>query len=351
VAEQVIHENARTARADIVAERLVYTAAKTAAISPVPLPRLGAKDILIQALKSGISRGTESLVFAGKVPRSEWERMRCPHQTGDFSFPLSYGYALVAHVLETGEDVENIAPGERVFVLHPHQSHAVVGADMANKIPASIPSRRAVLAANMETALNAIWDSGLTADDGDKKIAVIGGGVVGLLTGFLAQKTTGAPVTLIDIDATKRKAANALGLSFSSPQEVVAGYDVIFHTSASGSGLQTALGLAAFEGLIVEMSWYGDKEISLKLGGAFHSQRLRMIASQVGHVSPSRRVSTTYRARMAEAIGFLDDPTLDALLEDEIAFKALPQHLERIFGPTSQTLCQVVDYEINPSGD
>jgi len=351
VAEQVIHENARTTRADIVAERLVYTAAKTAAISPVPLPRLGKKDILIQALKSGISRGTESLAFAGKVPSSEWERMRCPHQTGDFSFPLSYGYALVARVTATGDDVENIAPGERVFVLHPHQSHAVVGADMANKIPASIPSKRAVLAANMETALNAIWDSGLTSNVGDKKIAVIGGGVVGLLTGLLARKITGAPVALIDIDETKRKAAEAFGLSFSSPQKAAVGYDVIFHTSANGGGLQTALELAAFEGVIVEMSWYGDKEITLKLGGAFHSQRLQIIASQVGHVSPSRRANTTYRARMAEAIGFLGDPALDALLEDEIAFKALPQHLERILGPTSKTLCQVVDYEINPTGD
>ena len=274
--------------------------------------------------------------------------MRCPHQLGEFSFPISYGYALVGEVIETGKDVKHLVQGNIVFALHPHQSHALIDATYANKVPDAVPPQRAVLAANMETALNALWDSDVTPDD---TVSVIGAGVVGLLTAYLVSKIVQTKVAIIDVDPTKHDVAQALGLSFFLPQEAPKHNNVIFHTSANGEGLKTALRLAAFEGRIIEMSWYGDKEISLDLGGAFHSQRLQIISSQVGHISPSRRATTTYAQRMAEALSLLSDPVLDALLESEIAFKALPDHLDRILGPNSNALCQVVNYETNPSGD
>lgn len=343
MAERLDHENEKTARA----ERLVYLAPETAGIESAALSSLGEDDVLVEALYSGISRGTESLVFGGKVPEGEWERMRCPHQSGDFSFPLSYGYALSGKVAATGSGVRTLSPGDRVFVLHPHQNRMIVRAGMANRIPDGVPSRRAVLAANMETALNAVWDSGLEMGD---KATVIGAGVVGLLTAYLARKTAERDVAIVDIDERKRRAAEALGLSFALPGQAPADNRIVFHTSASAAGLQAALALATFEGRIVEMSWYGEREVSLRLGGAFHSQRLQIVSSQVGHVSPARRAATSYAERMAEALRLLKDPALDALLEDAIFFKALPGQLARILGPGSATLCQVVDYD-TPTGD
>lgn len=352
MAERIDHKNESGARGEPVAQRLVYGAAMKASIDHAPLPARGNNDVLLQSLKSGISRGTESLVFAGKVPRDEWQRMRCPHQVGEFSFPVSYGYGLVAQVLETGPDVNHLVAGDIVFALHPHQSYAVIDASMANKIPDNTPPRRAVMGANMETALNAFWDSQATPND---KVCVIGAGVLGFLTAFVVQKMTQSPVAIIDIDETKRDVAHALSLPFFLPDNAPIDNSVIFHTSANGAGLQTALNLAAFEGRVIEMSWYGDKEISLQLGGAFHSQRLQIISSQVGHVSPTRRATTSHAQRMTEALSLLSDPALDRLLEKEITFRALPNHLNRILGPNSNTLCQVVDYSTslnsNLSGD
>ena len=352
MSEQIDHKNASNALLAKIAHRLVYTSAMEADIESVPISQIGDNDVLLQTLKSGISRGTEGLVFAGKVPQNEWQRMRCPHQIGKFSFPVSYGYALVGKVIEVGRHVDHLVHGNIVFALHPHQSHVIIDASHANKIPDTLPPQRAVLAANMETALNAFWDSHVTNDDA---VSVIGAGAVGLLTAYLVQKMTQRKVAIIDIDDTKREIAKALGLSFFHPDEASGNNTVIFHTSASEAGLQTALRLAAFEGRIIEMSWYGDKDISLKLGAAFHSQRLQIISSQVGHISPSRRATTTYAQRMAEALSLLSDPALDALLEKEIAFKALPDHLNRILGQNSNVLCQVVDYTTslsgNPSGD
>lgn len=319
-----------------------------AAIEQAPMPPLGDNDVLIQTLMSGISRGTESLVFAGKVPDSEAARMRCPYQSGAFSFPVSYGYALVGEVIETGSHVDDLVQGNMVFALHPHQSHAVIDASHATIIPDTVPKNRAILAANMETALNAFWDSEATSRD---KVCIIGAGVVGLLTAYLVRIKTNTNVAIIDIDETKRGVAETLGLSFHTPDEAPGDYTIVFHTSASAAGLESAISLSAFEASIIEMSWYGDKEISVRLGGAFHSQRLKLISSQVGHVSPSRRKDTSYAQRMDEAISLLNDPVLDALLEDEIAFKELPQHLNRILGPNSNVLCQVVDYETSLCGD
>lgn len=337
MAEQLHHEIARTVRATA----LVYPHAEGAGIQPVELPDPGSKSVILETLNSGISRGTESLVFAGNVPHSEWERMRCPHQVGNFSFPISYGYMLVGKVIATGEDVDSVQKGDVVFALHPHASHAVIEEHMVSKIPGTIAPSRAVLAANVETALNACWDGNL---EPGMNTCVIGAGVVGLLTAYIAKTMTDTAVTIIDINPTRRKVAGKLGLNFALPNDAPQECDVVFHTSASGDGLQLALDIAAFEGRVVEMSWYGDKDVTLSLGGTFHSRRLQLISSQVGHVSPARRETTSYQARMAEALQHLENPELDHLLEPAIAFMALPGHLPDILGGDSQILCQVIDY-------
>ncbi|MEP1443670.1 MAG: zinc-binding alcohol dehydrogenase [Hyphomicrobiales bacterium] len=320
---------------------LFYEKAGLGTLKTVKLPALAANEILVDSLYSGISRGTESIVFNGKIPKSEWQAMRCPHQNGDFSFPIAYGYAVVGKVIAIGSGITKLFAGETVFVLHPHQENIIIAEDMARPIPENVPANRAVLSANMETALNAVWDANLEAHH---KVSVVGGGVVGLLTAYVAAQDSSTPVTLIDINPNKQKIAEKLGLNFALPKNAKDGQDVVFHTSANGAGLQTAINLLAFEGQVIEMSWYGDKPVQLSLGGPFHSKRLKIVSSQVGHIAPPKRATHGYAERMAEAMQLLVDPALDHLLEEAITFNALPDALPDIFSSDSETLCQLIKY-------
>jgi NADPH:quinone reductase-like Zn-dependent oxidoreductase len=302
-----------------------------------PLPPLGSGEARVRTLFSGISRGTERLVFSGAIGRSEWERMRCPMQEGAFPFPVKYGYCAVGIVEEGRADLL----GRGVFCLHPHQDIFQVPADRLALIPERIPPRRATLAANMETALNALWDSG--AGPGDR-IVVVGAGTVGLLVAGLAARLPGAAVTAVDPVESRRPLAEALGAAFADPAKAPQDSDVVFHASASAAGLATAIACAGLEATIVEMSWYGDRPVEVQLGGAFHSRRLRLVSSQVGQVSPDRRPRWDYRRRMQAALGLLDLSALDLLVAKEIAFEDAPRDLPRILAPGAHGLAPVIRY-------
>lgn len=321
---------------------LFYEAPCSARLRTLQVPILmehdGAKaSARIRSFYSGLSRGTERLIFEGRLPESEWRRMRAPFQEGDFPFPVKYGYAVVG-LVEAGPDA---LIGRTVFVLHPHQTVFTAPADALIPLPNSLPPKRAVLAANMETALNAIWDSGAAAGE---RINVIGGGLVGCLIAHLANRLPGANVTLIDIRPERAEAAAALDINFRSPKDADPGASIVFHTSASEAGLRLALNLAAFEGRIVEVSWYGDKNVTLPLGGAFHSQRLQIISSQVGAVAAPKRANFTYRKRLETAISLLDDPRLDALITEEVAFEDLPDALPRLLAPDAAGIATAIRY-------
>jgi threonine dehydrogenase-like Zn-dependent dehydrogenase len=288
--------------------------------------------VRVCARHGAISRGTESLVAAGCVPSSEYQRMRAPFMAGDFPFPVKYGYATVG----------TLESGQTVFTLHPHQTMFDLPVDAAVPVPATVPAARAVLAANMETALNAVWDAG---DDAFGKVCVVGAGVVGTLTGFLCRTLAAAEVTLVDINPARARVAEDLGLRFALPDQAPTECDLVFHASASSAGLATALDLVRDEATIIELSWYGDTPVSVPLGGAFHSRRLKLVASQVGTVAPSHRREWTHRRRLEHAIGLLADDRLDVLLEPAIAFADLPARLPSVLAPGSSTLCQVIDYE------
>jgi threonine dehydrogenase-like Zn-dependent dehydrogenase len=257
--------------------------------------------------------------------------MRAPFMAGAFPFPVKYGYATVG----------TTDGGQTVFTLHPHQTVFDVPADAAVPVPATVPAARALLAANMETALNAVWD----AEGNFTRVAVVGAGVVGVLTGFVCRALTGADVTLVDINPARASVAAALDLRFASPEQAPADCDLVFHASASSAGLATALGRAGDEATIIELSWYGDAAVTVPLGGAFHSRRLKLIASQVGKVAPSHRRDWSHRRRLEHAIGLLADDRLDVLLEPAIAFEDLPNRLPFILAAGSPTLCQVIQYE------
>jgi 2-desacetyl-2-hydroxyethyl bacteriochlorophyllide A dehydrogenase len=297
-------------------------------------------EALVAMLWSGISRGTERLVFEGRAPASEVERMRAPFQQGSFRFPVKYGYCAVGRVEAGPADWL----GATVFCLHPHQERFVVPLSALRRVPETTPARRAVLAANMETALNALWDSG--AGPGDR-IVVVGAGAVGLLVAALAAGLPGAEVVVVDVEPARRTIAECLGARFELASDLVGregSADVVFHTSASPAGFATALDCAGLEAAIVELSWYGDAPISVSLGGAFHSKRLRLVSSQVGQVSPSRRPRWSYARRLEKALELLADPRLDALITEEVSFDDLPRELPRLLAPGAAGLATLVRY-------
>lgn len=305
------------------------------------LPARGPDDVLVASLWGAVSRGTESLVFAGRVPESEWERMRAPFQAGDFPFPVKYGYATVGRV-EAGPAG---MVGREVFALHPHQDRFVLPAEAVTPLPAGLPARRAVLAANMETALNALWDGG--AGPGDR-IVVVGGGVVGALVAGLAAGLPGAEVTLVDVDPARRRIAAALGAGFAAPEETPGDADLVIHTSASAAGLATALAAAGDEATVVELSWYGDKAVTVGLGAGFHVQRLRLVSSQVGRVAASRRSRWSYGRRLAKALEMLRDDRFDALLAAPVDFDDLPARMPAILAPGAPADCPLIRYRDRP---
>ena len=305
-----------------------------------PLQPVASGEALVRTLYSGISRGTESLVFAGRVPPSEFTRMRAPFQAGDFPFPVKYGYAAVGHV-ETGP-TEWV--GRRVLVLHPHQDRFVVPVAALYAVPADVPTRRAVLGPNMETALNGIWDSAIGPGD---RVAIVGAGVIGSLVAAIAGRIPGCRVVMFDTDPTRAVRAGDLDVGFvlagALDGDLIGRFDCVFHTSATATGLQTALELAGDEARIVELSWYGDKPVSLALGAAFHSKRLQIVASQVGKVSPSRRARFDFRRRMEAALALLADDRLDALLGRDMAFAEAPATMADLLADASGT-CTVFHY-------
>jgi threonine dehydrogenase-like Zn-dependent dehydrogenase len=317
---------------------LWYSGAGECWLKAEALPPLQEGEAMVRMLWSGISRGTERLVFEGRVPEGEHERMRGPRQQGAFPGPVKYGYCAVGEVLQGPEALV----GRPVFALHPHQTRFVLPAEALTPLPEGLPPRRAVLAANMETALNGLWDSGAGAGD---RIVVVGGGVVGMLVAALASRLPGAEVTLVDIDAARAPLAAALGAGFATPDHAPREADCVFHASASAAGLALALDCAGLEARVVELSWHGAGLTPAPLGGAFHSRRLRLISSQVGQVAPSRRARWSHARRLAKAMDLLRDARLDGLITDEIDFRQAPARLPAIFAPGASGLTAVLRYE------
>jgi threonine dehydrogenase-like Zn-dependent dehydrogenase len=277
------------------------------------------------------------MVFDGRVPPSVWSHMRAPFQTGEFPAPVKYGYATVGRVVDGPDGLR----GRDVFVLHPHQTHFVVPATAAHLLPDGVPPARAVLAANLETAINGVWDARPQLGD---RVAVIGAGTVGCLTAWLISRMPGCVVQLVDINPNRAAVARALGFDFAQPETASRDADLVVHASGSPAGLELALDLAATEATIVELSWFGDQMVPLPLGGAFHAKRLTIASSQVGLVAASQRVRWDARRRMALALSLLADPTLDALITGESDFEALPEVMARLARSPGDTICHRIRY-------
>lgn len=307
-------------------------------IRAVPLEELGVGLAHVTTRFSAVSRGTECTVFQGRVPPSEHERMRCPHQSGDFPYPVKYGYASVGRVTAGSQ----AWVGRSVFCLYPHQTDYVVAESALVPLPEDVPETRAVLAANLETALNAIWDARPLPGD---RLSVIGAGVVGALVAYLVRGLPGADVELVDINAARGELARALGVRFRTPEQATRDRDLVFHASGSASGLETALEIAGKGADVMELSFYGATPVTLRLGGRFHSQRLALRSSQVGSVSPNARSRFDHHARLSLALSLCRDPLLDRLISAECSFEDLPAILPMLCDPAHDVLCQRVKYD------
>ena len=306
-------------------------------IRPAPLREPGPGDVLVRTLRSGVSRGTETLVFRGGVPVSQYAAMRAPFQDGDFPGPVKYGYLSVGVVEQGPPELR----GRTVFCLYPHQTAYVVPAQAVVVVPDDVPPARAVLAGTVETAVNALWDGGPLLGD---RITVVGAGMVGCSVARLLTRIPGVQVTLVDIDAARADVAAALGVGFALPADAGDGRDLVVHTSATSAGLQQSLDLLAPEGTVIDLSWYGDAEVRLSLGGAFHSGRLGIRASQVGTVSAARRGRRTAADRLALALDLLRDPAFDALITGVSRFDELPDVMARLAGGSLPALCHTLSY-------
>jgi threonine dehydrogenase-like Zn-dependent dehydrogenase len=293
--------------------------------------------VVVRTVRSGISRGTETLVFRGGVPPSERARMRAPFQEGEFPAPVKYGYLNVGAV----EDGPRELRGRTVFCLYPHQTAYVVPAGAVSVVPEGVPPARAVLAGTVETAVNALWDAAPLVGD---RVAVVGAGMVGCCVARLLRRFPGLRVALVDVDPGRAEVAAALDVDFALPAEAAGGRDLVVHTSATSDGLQRSLDLLGPEGTVVDLSWYGDTEVRLSLGGAFHAGRLGIRSSQVGTVSPARAARRTAADRLALALDLLRDPAFDALLTGESRFDELPEVMARLAAGSLPALCHTISY-------
>jgi Threonine dehydrogenase and related Zn-dependent dehydrogenases len=306
-------------------------------IRTVPVPEPGPDDVLVRTICSGISRGTETLVFRGQVPRDQYGVMRAPFQEGDFPGPVKYGYLSVGRVEAGPADLRD----QTVFCLYPHQTHYVVPADAVVVVPDGVPPQRAVLAGTVETAVNALWDAPPLVGD---RVTVVGAGMVGSCVAALLARFPGVHVQLIDVDPSRAAVAAALNVEFARPAQAAGGRDLVVHTSATAEGLQLALNLLAPEGTVVELSWYGDRTVGLALGGMFHSGRLSIRSSQVGAIAPARRGRRTHADRLRLALELLRDPAFDALHDGTSAFDDLPKVLADMAAGAGPVLSHVIAY-------
>lgn len=283
---------------------------ETSAIKPGSLPETTSPSVHVGSLYSLISIGTELLVARGNVPESLHEFMRVPYMEGEFLFPVKYGYSLVGAITGTGT---------LCHLMHPHQSECLIDPEDFFEIPTDIPPKRAILASNLETALTGIWDGVIKPGE---RIAVIGFGMIGSLIARIAAGIPGTTVKVVEVQESRRKFAVQFGFTLlDDPTEALEPFDVAFHTSGTGIGLQTAIDLVGLEGRVIEMSWYGNRSVSVHLGGEFHTLRKQLISSQVSNIPVAMQARWDHRRRMQAVFDLLRNPVYDQHITHEISLE------------------------------
>ncbi len=295
-------------------------------------------ELLLRSMFSLVSQGTERLVACGAVPESLYGSMRVPYMGGNFSFPVKYGYALVGEVLNQGHPWQ----GRAVFVMHPHQDYCVVAQRDCFCLPANVSPRSAVLAANLETAVTALWDARPLLGE---RVLVVGFGLLGALTALLLKRFPGLDLWISEPNSYRKDLAKKMGFHLWEGQHV-GEFDLCVHSSATEDGLQMALDVLGREGRVLELSWYGNKRSALSLGEAFHHKRLRIISSQVAHLPSDMQARWGYARRKELVFKLLHSSDWRLLPDAELGLEDLPSFFKALRKGESQypALAVVVKY-------
>ena len=292
-------------------------------------------ELLIKTFYSGISYGTEKIVFNSQVPSNQFQYMKAPHQEGSFNTRVKYGYLNVGKVIDGPKDFIN----KMVYTMYPHQTKYIINSSLVSVIPEIIPLKRALLTANMETAINAMWDSMPSIGD---KVYIIGAGIVGLLMAYVLSKTFGIEVIMIDKDNKKRMLCNRLNINFDNNIKNIKNPDIIYECSGNIAALDQLQRFTDLDTKICVLSWYGKQQSTIRMGENCFSRRLNIIFSQVGNMPSYKLRKFDNLKRRNLALKMLDDNVLDILIDkNEIRLKDLPQFFKKEY---TKGLCKVVRY-------
>ena len=278
-------------------------------------------QIEVKSLFSLISTGTERLVASGEVPVSSFEFMAVPYMKGNFSFPIKYGYSLVGKVTSVGK-----LYGKIVHLLHPHQGKCLVKEVDVMIVPDEIPAKRATLASNVETALNAIWDAEISIGD---KVLIAGFGMIGSLLARVLSFMPEVEIVIMEKDANRVKMVQKMGFTFIDDPEP-SYFDVAFNTTSNEKALQIAIQSVGLEGKIIEMSWYGTKNVNINLGADFHYHRKQIISSQVSKIPSDKQSRWDYKRRKEVVFKLLKSPLFDEHITDVLTFAETPAFFDKL---------------------
>ncbi|MDQ6674136.1 MAG: zinc-binding alcohol dehydrogenase [Chloroflexota bacterium] len=329
-----------------------FSSARAVDVRPESVAEVGPHEVRVEATASAISHGTEMLVFRGQVP--EGLELDLPTLRGSFDFPIKYGYASAGRVVETGADVRCLRPGDPVFVHHPHQSTYVVPAEMPVRLPDALAAdpTLGVFLANIETAANIVIDA---APRLGERVAVFGQGVIGLLITQLLRRTGVSQIVVVEPVARRRELARQVGadVALDAKEDVVramreltdgAGVDLAIEASGSAGVLDVALEALAFGGTCVVCSWYGTKPVQLRLGGAFHRRRLRIVSSQVSTIDAALQPRWTHQRRLSLARNLLPELELGSLISHRIPVEQAAEAYALVDQHADQTVQVILTY-------
>jgi threonine dehydrogenase-like Zn-dependent dehydrogenase len=293
---------------------------------------------IVKSTYSLISVGTERLVAKGLVPDALKETMRVPFMQGSFDFPLKYGYSLVGIVIKGKPSLV----GKTVHLMHPHQNFAIVPAEHLTIVPDSVPSQRAVLASNMETAVNAIWDSGISFGE---RIIICGFGVIGASIAILASQIPSTRVVIHETNPNRKNVALSMGFElFDTRNSGTQLFDVAFNTSASGEALQVCIDNTMPKSKIIEVSWYGINSVNVSLGGSFHTGQKQIVSSQVSNISENKQSHFNHLRRKQVVFDLLQNSIFDQLPFHFVDFKQLPNVFEQLRNDSYDQFATIVKY-------
>jgi threonine dehydrogenase-like Zn-dependent dehydrogenase len=320
------------------AHALFHTAPRCVEIREVPEPRPAAGEVLVRTVCSGISGGTERLVYRGEVAADLALDDTIGALGGAFSYPFAYGYACVGEVTDSGR---------AVFAFHPHQDIFAARADDLIPLPAIEPAS-ATLFPLVETALQVTLDAGSGYRD---RVIVLGAGVLGLLTSLLMQRSGWRPL-LAEPQAWRRDLASSLGVTAEAPEELTdEKVPLVIDASGNPDAPAMALNMLAHEGTLLIASWFGTKPVPLPLGGAFHRRRLIIRSTQVSTLPARLSGKWTRSRRRQETVELLSELPLAQLCTHNFAFGHAAEAFRAVDEGIPGLMHAVLDYDRSAAGD